>query len=253
MAELDPGAGGISDLYPDYDYASDFFYPTIPRPYSSIRYTVPDFPVGNFEELTNFVGPLAAGIFLPPVDIFSESDVFGPAIAEGSEAEWEETVFEEGPPEFPPSAPGFPTPDIDWERVYDEYVVLNPADEVAIDWGDIFGTAIGGIAQGLGASFGPSPQAQQLVAGPAAAAGPAATTAYIPAGGVVATGGGCCPSPGNGQPRYMRYCVATGTYSTIKRKRRKDLLTNGDFNNLMRIASLPNKETVKIALAAAIR
>lgn len=37
-----------------------------------------------------------------------------------------------------------------------------------------------------------------------------------------------------------------------KRRRRRRLLTDGDFNDLMRIATLPNKDIVKIALAKAI-
>jgi len=37
-----------------------------------------------------------------------------------------------------------------------------------------------------------------------------------------------------------------------KRRRRRRLLTEGDFNDLMRIATLPNKDTVKVALAKAV-
>ncbi len=37
-----------------------------------------------------------------------------------------------------------------------------------------------------------------------------------------------------------------------KRRRRRRLLTESDFNDLMRIATLPNKDTVKVALAKAV-
>ncbi len=37
-----------------------------------------------------------------------------------------------------------------------------------------------------------------------------------------------------------------------KRRRRRRLLTEGDFNDLMRIGTLPNKDTVKVALAKAV-
>ncbi len=37
-----------------------------------------------------------------------------------------------------------------------------------------------------------------------------------------------------------------------KRRRRRRLLTESDFNDLMRIATLPNKQNVTVALAKAI-
>lgn len=36
------------------------------------------------------------------------------------------------------------------------------------------------------------------------------------------------------------------------RRRRRRLLTEGDFNDLMRIATLPNKQNVTVALAKAV-
>lgn len=45
----------------------------------------------------------------------------------------------------------------------------------------------------------------------------------------------------------------TGKAVCTRRRRRRKLLTNGDFNDLLRISTLPNKDTVKIALAKAIR
>jgi len=56
--------------------------------------------------------------------------------------------------------------------------------------------------------------------------------------------GGWPATPGPIDPRTGRPCPA--------RRRRRRLLTESDFNDLMRIGTLPNKETVKIALAKSI-
>ncbi len=211
-----------------------------------------DFPM-EAESRLGFVGAIGAGIVLPELDIESGEPILPPGDTEGID-EFETPTRTTQPVGFPETifSPVFRTddrPPIDWERVYDEYVILNPEAEEVTEWTDVFNTAIGAYS-----AYQNQPQAPMGFASTQAqVTGPSPVVASLPAGGVVATSGGCCPSPGNGQPRYMRYCVATGTYSVIRRKRRKDLLTNGDFNNLMRIASLPNKETVKIALAAAIR
>ncbi len=56
------------------------------------------------------------------------------------------------------------------------------------------------------------------------------------------------PSPAGGRPAYD----SEGRLLCKPRRRRRRLLTESDFNDLMRIATLPNKDTVKIALAKAI-
>lgn len=56
------------------------------------------------------------------------------------------------------------------------------------------------------------------------------------------------------QPTYNigAFNPTTGTYGCRKRRRRRRLLTEGDFNDLMRIATLPNKQNVTVALAKAV-
>ncbi len=125
----------------------------------------------------------------------------------------------------------------DWGAVYDAYVILNapePAPEVqevihgSIDWGSVVGTIIGGAAD----PFGAGRYAAGLFNQP--------TTALPGVPAVVAT----AAAPVRIDPRTGR--------PVCKRRRRRRLLTDGDFNDLMRISTLPNKDIVKIALAKAV-
>ncbi len=95
--------------------------------------------------------------------------------------------------------------------------------EVAIDWGAI-------ITTGVEQYFAPDTP----------------SNFYYPSGGVPANGNG------NGMPAKVTVDTKTGKVTTCKRRRRRRLLTEGDFNDLMRIATLPNKDTVKVALAKAV-
>ncbi len=124
----------------------------------------------------------------------------------------------------------------DWDYVYEQYVILNapePAPEVqevlhgSIDWGSVVGTIVGGAAD----PFGAGRYAASLFNQPQAA------LPGVPA--VVAAPPGVRIDPRTGKP-------------VCKRRRRRRLLTDGDFNDLMRISTLPNKDIVKIALAKAV-
>ncbi len=91
-------------------------------------------------------------------------------------------------------------------------------DEMAIDWGDIFTTSVPQIIEGFwGGGSAPAPT-------------------YTPVPGI--------------QPSYAAM-TATGV-PKCKRRRRRRLLTESDFNDLMRIATLPNKQNVAVALAKAV-
>lgn len=50
---------------------------------------------------------------------------------------------------------------------------------------------------------------------------------------------------------YKKVC---GEYRWVrqKRRRRRQLLTNRDYNDLLKIATLPNKDNIKIALAKSL-
>lgn len=52
-------------------------------------------------------------------------------------------------------------------------------------------------------------------------------------------------------PGVQTYASST-TVKCKPRRRRRRLLTEGDFNDLMRIATLPNKQNVTVALAKAV-
>ncbi len=61
------------------------------------------------------------------------------------------------------------------------------------------------------------------------------------------------PNMGNGgTPRTVTVDTVTGKVSACKRRRRRKMLTEGDFNTLLRVANLPNNQNVRIALAKAI-
>lgn len=170
------------------------------------------------------------------------------------EEETEEPVFDQtifSPPIW--TWDGRARKPIDWDRVYDDYVVLNPDYEepavdpdpppepilaeveviepeeevvemAAFDWGDFAGAVAGGIWDPLGLGTA----ARQTFATPTGAGTPAV-------------------------PRTVTVDTVTGKVTRCRRRRRRRLLTNGDFNDLLRISTLPNKDTVKIALAKAIR
>ncbi len=123
--------------------------------------------------------------------------------------------------------------DTNWDEVYKQYVELNVprSEEVAVDWGDIAGQVIGGAIGGLFDPFGMGSAAQQFVSGPPS------TVDYG-----VAT-----------QPRKVTVDTVTGQVTPCRRRRRRKLLTNGDFNDLLRISTLPNTANVRVAIAKAIR
>lgn len=60
------------------------------------------------------------------------------------------------------------------------------------------------------------------------------------------------PAPGATAPSKVTIDTKTGKVTECKRRRRRRLLTESDFNDLMRISTLPSKENVRIALAKAI-
>lgn len=94
--------------------------------------------------------------------------------------------------------------------------------EMAVDWGNVLSGAVD-IIQGQRVGGGPS---QSFNSGgtytPVPAIGPQETFAT----------------------RDRQWCKP--------RRRRRRLLTEGDFNDLMRIATLPNKQNVTVALAKAV-
>jgi len=62
---------------------------------------------------------------------------------------------------------------------------------------------------------------------------------------------GVGPRTPTGGTQNLRWDARSGRW-VCKRRRRRRLLTESDFNDLMRIATLPNKQNVTVALAKAI-
>jgi hypothetical protein len=147
------------------------------------------------------------------------------------------TVYEIPPERVPEGIYETNRAETDWERVYDEYVVLNapvaPQEEPvlhgSIDWGNVVGTIVGGAAD----PFGAGRYAASLFDNPIPPVNPLVAPA------VARAANGTRIDPRTGRP-------------VCRRRRRRRLLTDGDFNDLMRISTLPNKDIVKIALAKAV-
>jgi len=62
-------------------------------------------------------------------------------------------------------------------------------------------------------------------------------------------------APAGGVPFVVPPGTPSSRAAVVKckpRRRRRRLLTEGDFNDLMRIATLPNKQNVTVALAKAV-
>lgn len=131
-------------------------------------------------------------------------------------------------------------PETDWEEVYRQYQILNEnpttqideyeESEVAIDWG---GLANLGIDFLQGQYAGVPPQQNFVGANPAPG---------LPAPSSMPTA----------TPRTVTIDTVTGKITACKRRRRRRLLTEGDFNDLMRISTLPGNQNVRIALAKSI-
>jgi len=137
----------------------------------------------------------------------------------------EGTIYEE--PLFEPGNEWYArTGETDWAKVYDEWVILNqPKEEPVFDWLES-ATTLGQLGTAVGWWGGDS----GLVAAPP----------------VVQPGG---PS---GMPAKVTVDTRTGKITKCKRRRRRKLLTESDFNVLLRVATLPNKENVRIVLGKAI-
>ncbi len=185
----------------------------------------------------------------PPVAESSGNGVFLPSEASAQVIDPEEspttTVYEDAPGGIY-DVERAPT---DWGAVYDQYVILNQPEvpvpvfqepvppggppvwqgeipgksqeenEVALDWGEIIGGALGTMST-------------QFI-GPQQSPGPMSYVAEAP-------------------PARVTVDTRTGKVTPCRRRRRRKLLTESDFNVLLRISTLPNKENVRIALGKAI-
>jgi len=175
--------------------------------------------------------------FVLPPEIFPTVRVGPPAVVEEVEGAGETarptnvpdpeylptgTVFEDAPGGIYERANPVPT---DWDAVYEAYVELNQpkSGEIVINWNEV-GASIFQALDPFGVNQG-----------------------AIDALGFAAPTGGAKAAP------TMVVNPVTGQVTRKAcRRRRRRLLTDGDFNDLMRISTLPNKDIVKIALAKAV-
>lgn len=141
----------------------------------------------------------------------------------------------------------------DWDEVYRQYVILNTPDwreeeEVAIDWGEIAGSVIGGILDPFGAGAATTSYFQ-----PRGVANIAQVPQSIaPAAGAVtmAAANGGCPPTG---PKYGKICLATGVVTPLRRRRRRRLLTSSDIKDLSALKSIVGGAALQGAVVQAVR
>ncbi len=240
-------------------------------------------PVGTGYFPPEFRIPVATGSFQSPIGIpappiFPTVSVRPPATPTGDSAdaadedsalpdeedwwvippEWRryETVYE--------SAPGgiyetnrAPT---DWDRVYDEYVILNePAEEEdvpfhqsIIDWGVDVGAAVfGGILDpvGIGSAIRTAYAPSALTGGVTGLPSLGQQTSLAPAPRGVTTMAGCPPTG----PKYAKICLATNEITPLRRRRRRRLLTSSDIKDLSALKSIVGGAALQAAVVQAVR
>jgi len=260
------GEGGIGRAEEDLgylrgDYVTGFEFGS---PYPGGYY--PDISMG-------FLPVLPQAFFeLPPV-------LYGPSTGEEAESDPEATGDSAlpDPEEFPSvyESAGFPPVLVpggiyetnraptDWDRVYDEYVILNapevedvPFHREIIDWGvDVAAAVAGGVFDpvGLGAAvssrFAPSWLTTPGVTGIPSLGQQTTLAAPTPvtAGATMEHG---CPPYG---PKYGKICLATGVVTPLRRRRRRRLLTSSDIKDLSALKSIVGGAALQAAVTQAVR
>ncbi len=165
---------------------------------------------------------------------------------------WEQQKRARGLPEVPQDAAEFiPVPTADVTRIPESVVVSShPSEDLPENEAVLHGE--GGwvdTAIGLYDSYSAWQQTPIYNFGGPGAAGPAPPAPAVTPGGCPS----CSSSPCvcgtiNGRPAL----VDPRTGKRCYRRRRRVMLTEGDFNTLLRIATLPNNANVRTALAKAI-
>ena len=239
---------------PSYLYGSEVPTPFAPGEDIGIRelpnYSLPTIPVGQsgLSAAARNAAIYATGAVLSAVAGASDGGG-GYAPLVDPYPDYEGEVTPESHPELFEPPPHIPTP----REVYESntpHVVLdeNPPILIPID-------ATGGSELEPGEENMPTfwdvasgfvdvIQGQQVGGGPVVASQPPVT--QLPSPVSVPS----IPSTG-GATSNLRWDARSGRW-VCKRRRRRRLLTESDFNDLMRIATLPNKQNVTVALAKAV-
>jgi len=240
-------------------------------------------PVGTGYFPPEFRLPVAQGTFQSPIGIpappiFPTVSVRPPATPTGDSAdevdedsalpdfadawvippEWERrrTVYESAPRGVYETERA-PT---DWERVYDEYVVLNQPEEVEadvpfhstiVDWGaTILGGVLDpvGIGEAIRTAYMPANQTLGVTGLPSL--GQQTTLAGPPVIGAPVVSNGGCPPHG---PKYAKICLATNVITPLRRRRRRRLLTSSDIKDLSALKSIVGGAALQAAVVQAVR
>jgi len=151
----------------------------------------------------------------------------------------------------------------DWDRVYDEYVILNapeveevPVHHTVIDWGvDVAASVLGGILDPVGigeavrTAYAPSWLTTPGVTGIPSLGQQTSLAAPTPitAGATMEHG---CPPYG---PKYAKICLATNVITPLRRRRRRRLLTSSDIKDLSALKSIVGGAALQAAVVQAIR
>lgn len=131
----------------------------------------------------------------------------------------------------------------DWDAVYAAYEVLNETHADLADNHSEEETLVPDfwdIAGGIVDIFQDDPS--QPLPGPVYAGAQYQPSSFAPYN----------PGTNPGGSTKVTVDTKTGKITKCGRRRRRRLLTESDFNDLMRISTLPNKETVRVALAKAV-
>lgn len=167
-----------------------------------------------------------------------------------------ETVFETEAalPDVSFELPHKPT---DWEAVYAEYVILNPEVQVPVFQEPVYlppppsGTVEGGAATGTNQE-GVEPVATWTdIIGGAIDVWQGQQQPFMPSYGPTVPYASAVPQ-GTATTK-VTYDPKTGKVTKCRTRRPRALLTNRQFNDILRISTLKNNELVRIAVAKAIR
>ncbi len=168
---------------------------------------------------------------------------------------WAQEKRDRGLPEVPPGAPDFVPPDViaGTGQIPPAVVPSYPseglpenAEQVATTWESVLG-AVGDI---YSTYTGAQSSAYNYIfpANGAAAPTPPMYSTVTPGASCGCNSNPCVCGTINGRPAL----VDPRTGKRCYRRRRRVMLTEGDFNTLLRIATLPNNSNVRTALAKAI-
>ncbi len=188
---------------------------------------LPTIPLGNRDGGTVGYGPFGGYVFKSSVPgVPTVFDAPGPGRGNEQPGDYG-YAWDPEPTEV------YEIPNAGAEYPYEEIPGVDPLEpeagevEVAIDWGSVISGSID-LLQGQPVGNLPS---------------------FMPTGPAMGTGD---PNYNGNAPTNVTVNTKTGKVTPCRRRRRRRLLTEGDFNDLMRIATLPSKQNVAVALSKAV-